>query len=243
MILSSASCRPFFAFLQKKAKIKKIAAILVFLLSTSATDLHAQYNDEFHNLTGGLVGGINFSQVDGDGYKGYSKMGYTGGGVLFLPFGEMEMPITDATIALSMEVLFTQKGSKGTGAILGGAFSNQKINLQYAEVPLQLNLYRGARKSGFGAGFSIGYLASSEETIDQGNVTGVKPGFAFKKFDLNFVLTGNLHLWNGFFLSPRFQYSMLSVRNNNSRYGGRNEQFNNVVAIRLMYLFKRTSGY
>lgn len=234
-MLSSEGRRSSFSFFQKKAKIKQIASILVLLLSTAR--LHAQYNDEFHNLTCGLVGGVDFSQVDGDGYKGYSKVGYTGGGILMLPFGEMDMPITDATIALSLEVLFTQKGSKGAGAITGGI--GQNINLQYAEVPLQLNLYRGARKSGFGAGFSIGYLASSEETIDQLNGTVIKPGYPFKKFDLNFVLTGNLHLWNGFFLSPRFQYSMLSIRDNNGRYGGRDQQFNNVVSIRLMYLFRR----
>jgi hypothetical protein len=224
----------------KAVKVNKIASILVMLLSLLSFRGQAQYSEyheELHNLTGGLVGGINFSQVDGDGYKGYAKMGYTGGGVLFLPFGEMEMPIKDATVALSMEVLFTQKGSKGRGALTG--LVSQDINLQYGEVPIQINLYRGPRKSGFGAGFSIGYLASSEETIDQGNGQIIKNGLPFKKFDLNFVLTGNLHLWNGFFLSPRFQYSMLSIRDNNSQFGGRDQQFNNVVAIRLMYLFKR----
>jgi hypothetical protein len=224
----------------KPHKVSKIASILVlllFIVPLGARAQYSEYHEELHNLTGGLVGGIDFSQVDGDGYKGYAKMGYTGGGVLFLPFGEMDMPIKDATIALSMEVLFTQKGSKGRGALTG--LISQDINLQYGEVPIQLNLYRGPRKSGFGAGFSIGYLASSEETIDQGNGQIIKNGLPFKKFDLNFVLTGNLHLWNGFFLSPRFQYSMLSIRDNNSQYGGRDQQFNNVVSIRLMYLFKR----
>ena len=228
----------------RPVKVNKIASILVMLLSLLSFGAQAQYSEyheELHNLTGGLVGGINFSQVDGDGYKGYAKMGYTAGGVLFLPFGEMEMPIKDATIALSMEVLFTQKGAKGIDPIPNSNVLSQNINLQYGEVPIQINLYRGPRKSGFGAGFSIGYLASSEETITTSNSSTpiIKNGLPFKKFDLNFVLTGNLHLWKGFFLSPRFQYSMLSVRNNNAQYGGRNEQFNNVVAIRLMYLFKR----
>ncbi len=242
MMPRSEACFSPFHPHQKPAKVKKIAVILVLLLSTVVFRVQAQsYNDEFHNLTGGLVGGVNFTQIDGDGYKGYDKIGFTGGGVLFLPFGEMEMPITDATIALSMEVLFTQKGAKGRGAV-GGIF-NQDTKLQYGEVPIQLNLYRGARKSGFGAGFSISYLASSEETIDLGYGTVEKNGYPFKKFDFNFVLTGNLHLWNGFFLSPRFQYSLISIRDNNSRYGGRDQQFNNAVSIRLMYLFKRTSGY
>ena len=240
MMLSIQDCYCPSALAPRAVKVNKIASILVVLLSLMSFGAQAQYSeyhDELHNLTGGLVGGINFSQVDGDGYKGYAKMGYTAGGVLFLPFGEMDMPIKDATIALSMEVLFTQKGSKGRGALTG--LISQDINLQYGEVPIQINLYRGPRKSGFGAGFSIGYLASSEETIDQGNGQIIKNGLPFKKFDLNFVLTGNLHLWKGFFLSPRFQYSMLSIRDNNSKYGGRDQQFNNVVAIRLMYLFKR----
>ena len=234
-------------FPKKPAKVSKIALILMLLLTMGQLPLHAQYSEyheELHNLTGGLVGGINFSQVDGDGYKGYAKLGYTGGGVLFLPFGEMDMPIPNATIALSMEVLFTQKGSRGLDPIANSSVLSQNINLQYGEVPLQLNLYRGPRKSGFGAGFAIGYLASSEETITTSNSMNpvIKNGLPFRKFDLNFVLTGNLHLWNGFFLSPRFQYSMISVRNNNAQYGGRDQQFNNVVAIRLMYLFKRMEG-
>ncbi len=240
MISRSEACILFPLIRQKPAKVKKIAAILVFVLSIAGFNAQAQYNDEFHVLTGGLVGGVDFTQVDGDGYKGYGKTGFTGGGVLFLPFGEMEMPIDNATIALSMEVLFTQKGARGRGSVPGGVL-NQDIKLQYGEVPIQLNLYRGTRKSGFGAGFSISYLASSEETIDFGSGTIEKNGYPFKKFDFNFVLTGNLHLWKGFFLSPRFQYSLLSVRDNNSRFGGRDQQFNNMVAIRLMYLFKRTS--
>src|SRR5690606_39022291 len=196
-------------------KISKIASILVFLFSTLAPKVQAQYyNDSYHRLTGGLVAGINTSQVDGDGYKGYKKTGFTGGGVLFLPFGDMDMPI-DATIALSLEVLYTQKGAFGPDLIPGTSFKSQRINLHYAEVPVQLNLYRGPRKSGFGAGFSVAYLGFSEETVERTNGPVIKDGMPFKKFDFNFVATGNIHLWKGFFLSPRFQYSLASVRNNN----------------------------
>lgn len=218
------------------SKISKIASILIILLSTCGHLVHAQYyNDDYYRLTGGLVGGANISQVDGDGYKGYDKLGFTGGGVLFLPFGDMEMPL-DATIALSLEVLYTQKGAIGPDVIPGTSFRSQEIRLHYAEVPVQINLYRGPRKSGFGAGFSIGYLGFSEELVDKGGGVVIKDALPFNKFDLNFVLTGNIHIWQGFYLSPRFQYSLISVRNNNGAYGGRNEQFNNVLALRLIYL-------
>jgi len=228
-----------------RAKGSKIAAILFLILCITVTNqMHAQeYRPEYHDLSAGLVGGVNFSQVDGDGYKGYGKTGFTGGGIIYLPFGQVDLPF-DATIALSMEVLFTQKGAKGDGAIPNSSVLNQKINLQYAEIPFQLNLYRGPQKSGFGMGLALGYLASNEETIEQSGGIVLKNALPFNKFDLNFVLTGNIHLWNGFFLSPRFQYSMLSIRSGSedAGYGGRNSQFNNVVALRLMYLFGKISG-
>lgn len=229
--------------IKRPAKITQIALIVSMLLMVVIYNAQAQsYNEEYHLPTAGLLAGLSISQVDGDGYKGYNKAGITGGGVLFVPFGDMDMPV-DGTIALSMEVLFSQKGSRGVSPIPGAGVLSQKINLQYAEVPLQLNFYRGARKSGFGAGFGIGYLATAEELVDRGGGQVIKNGLPFRKFDFSFVLTGNIHLWRGFFLSPRFQYSMLSVRNNNGMYGGRNEQFNNVVSFRLMYLFRRGNGY
>lgn len=221
-------------------KGSKIVAILLFILSVAALQSNAQeYRPEYHNMTAGLVGGIDFAQVDGDGYKGYDKMGFTAGGVIFMPFGQLENFPLDATIALSMEVLFTQKGSKGDEPAPG--VQSQNINLQYAEVPFQLHLYRGPRKTGVGMGLSVGYLAISEETVVTDQGVSLKNGNPFNKFDLNFVLSGNIHLWNGFFLSPKFQYSMISVRDNNGQYGGRDQQFNNVVALRLMYLFKNDS--
>ena len=241
-MLQTRKNNPSLSYHKKTAKIKQIAAILFFLLSTVAPNLHAQeYIEEFHAPVAGLVGGTTFTQVDGDGYKGYNKVGITGGGVIFMPLGQLDLPI-EGTVALSMEVLFTQKGSRGRHLIPNTNIVRQDINLQYAEVPFQLNFYRGPRKSGFGAGFAVGYLASSEETVDDGSGIIIKNALPFRKFDFNFVLTGNIHVWKGIFISPRFQYSLVSVRNNNAKYGGRNEQFNNAVAIRLMYLFNRTSG-
>lgn len=229
--------------LPKQHKVRQFTVMLVLLIFWGYGSAHAQREDEaLYSFTGGLVGGINFSQVDGDGYKGYGKMGYTGGGILVLPFRNADLPFENTTIAMSLEVLFTQKGANGNRQILPDVLS-QQINMQYAEVPVQIGLYRGPRKSGVMAGLSIGYLGFVEETIDRGNGVILRNALPFRKFDLNFVLTGNLHLWKGFFLSPRFQYSMISVRNNNGRFGGRNEQYNNVVALRLMYLFRRVDRY
>jgi hypothetical protein len=227
----SLPCR---SFLPNKST--KIAVILALLFLGFISPLKAQYYGEpYTALAGGLIGGINFSQVDGDGYKGYDKLNVTGGGIIYLPFRNMDLPI-DGTIALSMEVLYTQKGSKGNTPVLG--IKSQTINLHYGEIPIQVNYYRGARKSGFGLGLALGYLGFSEETIDGKANTD----FPFHKFDLSFVLTGNIHVFKGIFVSPRFQYSMISIRDNEGGYG-RSQQFNNLFALRLMYLIGSKSGY
>lgn len=212
---------------------------LFFFLQSSAAFGQYRNNPEYEELQGGLVAGLNFSQVDGDGYKGYKKTGFTGGGILYLPFGnDIGLPF-DATLALSLEVLYEQKGAHGSGSILNSNVTAQNIQLHYAEVPIQINLFRGTRKSNFGMGLAIGYLGASEETIEEENQTTLKPGYPFHKFDLSYILTANIHIWNGFFLSPRFEYSLLSIRNNNGRFGGRNQQFNNTLSVRLMYLVGR----
>lgn len=224
-------------FLVPRPKIKHFAVLflpIVFLCSRSA----AQYNPEYHYPTAGLIGGVDFTQVDGDGYRGYNKVGWTGGGILFLPLGDVDMPI-EGTVAFSMEVAYTQKGASGKGFIPTGGIQAQDIRLHYAEIPIQINLFRGARRSGFGAGLSLGYLGFSEETVTDLQGTQLKPGLPFRKLDFSFVLSGHIHIFKGLFVSPKFQYSLLSVRNNNGQYGGRDAQFNNLVALRVMYLFKR----
>src|SRR5690554_5720067 len=218
-------------------KIKKLPLILFMFLSTTTFGQFYANHDYYNRLIGGVVGGVGFSQVDGDGYKGYDKLGFTGGGILYMTMGDVNLPF-EGTVAFSFEVMYSQKGAKGKGGVPNGGITAQQIQMHYGEIPIQINIFRGTRKSNIGTGFSLGYLGFSEELIT--TITGeeIKDGYPFRKLDLNYVLTGNIHLWKGIFLSPRFQYSMISVRNNNKRFGGRNEQFNNMWSIRLMYLFK-----
>ena len=196
----------------------------------------AQYDYDHPRPVGGLLAGANFTQVDGDGYKGYNKISPAGGGILYLPVRNAGLPV-EGTLAWSMEVLYSGKGAFGQGSGAATNVQRQKISLVYAEIPLQLNYWRGPRKSIYGAGFAVGYLGASEEEIS--TVSGQTYNFPFRKLDVSFIATANFHIGYGFFVAPRFQYSLASIRKPDAALSsfGRPEQFNNVWSVKLMYLF------
>jgi len=144
-----------------------------------------------------------------------------------------------SNIAAAMEILYTQKGSKGNAPINNGPFNidHYSINLNYAEVPLML-YYMDKHRHHFGAGVSYSQLISTNEkaTTNPDQHT-VFTNYPFHKGDLNFIISGNLHIYKGFILGARFQYSLLPIRTNVPPGYGRNEQYNNMWVIRLMYMF------
>jgi hypothetical protein len=222
-------------------KIRKLAALVVAVLlgnsyseEAKAQNPSSYYIEEPRTFYGGLLLGANFSQVDGDSYAGYHKVGLNAGGIVYTQF--------DEHLALSLEILFSQKGSRGhrvqESGQQGTYITTYKIDLNYAEVPIQLN-YFDRRKSHFGAGLSYSQLITAKETIEtippDPNLVGKV--FPFKKADLNFILGGNLHLIKGLFLNARFQYSLIPIRKDIPPGYGRSQQFNNLWTVRLMYLF------
>ncbi len=213
-----------------------VLALLALPAVSRAQNPSSYYEEVPRTFYGGLLVGTNLSQVDGDAYAGYHKVGLNVGGIVYTRLGEH--------LAASLEILFSQKGSRGhqdqqvgnTAAFITG----YRIDLNYAEVPIMLN-YFDRRRSHFGAGFSYSQLISGEEKIQvtQGTQTTEldASAYPFKKSDVNFLLSGNLHLVKGLFLNARFQYSLLPIRKDHYPGIGRAEQYNNLWAVRLMYLF------
>ena len=196
------------------------------------------YIEDPRTFYAGILAGANFSQVDGDSYAGYHKVGLNAGGIVYTHIAP--------NLAASLEILFSQKGARGhrTQESGAGTFINAyRIELNYAEVPIMLN-YFDKRRSHFGGGFSYSQLITAKETLETNPPQ--QPGtpsyidleqYPFRKMDINFVLGGNLHLYKGLFLNARFQYSLVSIRKNTPPGYSRADQFNNLWAVRLMYLF------
>lgn len=232
------------------SKSKKLRAFIfcAFIFNFfSAKIVHAQeepegggyYLDQKRVFYGGLIVGANFTQVDGDYYAGYHKTGLNVGGIEYAQLKEH--------LALSLEILYSQKGSKLSSddpirtAIVNGTTyytTNYGININYAEIPVMIN-YFDKRKSHAGVGFSYSRLVSATENL----TTYPSPPpidlskYPFKPGALDALVGVELHLIKGLFLNVRFQYSVVPIRTNVPPNFSRSKQYNNMYTVRLMYLF------
>jgi len=214
---------------------RNICLFIAVLLLSSIHHVAAQssyYIEEPKLFTGGLVLGGNFSQIDGDNFAGYNKAGLNAGGIVYVRI--------DEHIAASLEILYSQKGSRARDPIAvatGYSYSDYRISLNYAEIPVMIN-YVNKRKSNFGLGFSYSRLAFSSESFTSYPAQIFDESqYPFKKSDLNFLIGGNFHLWKGLLLNIRYQYSLFSIRNSLPQTSENAPQFNNMWVVRLMYLF------
>jgi len=184
----------------------------------------------------GAVGGANFCQVDGDSYAGYHKFGFNFGGIGYLRMYRH--------LAMSFEILYSQKGAKSDGARYSPTDSttiikDYSIDLKYAEIPLMIN-YFDQRKSHFGMGISYSRLVNGTEEMN--TLPGTTYDFTkypFKKASYDFVAGAQLHVWKGLFFNIRFQYALFPLRTVSPPELSRaQKQYNNMWTVRLMYLFK-----
>lgn len=229
-------------------KSKKFGAYLLFtfLLIAFGSSVYAQDDDEPQGMYletprvfyGGLLVGADFCQVDGDYFAGYHKVGLNVGAIGYAQLKRH--------LALSMEILYTEKGSKSTidrevSSQGSGVFITQYgITANYAEIPVMVN-YFDKRKSHFGVGLSYGQLVHSNEVLVTAPAAAGEAidlnKYPFRKSELEALAGFELHLVKGLFLNVRFQYSILPMRSDIPPTFARATQYNNLFVVRFMYLF------
>lgn len=184
---------------------------------------------------GGIVFGGNITQVDGDTYSGYHKIGIQAGGSVNVNFTHW--------FGIGMEMLYAQKGSRGANVkeslALGTYFDKYYLNLNYIEIPLLLR-YRMAFADIEG-GISYARLVSSKEWVDADVPVVIKPELnSFRPDDYNYVAGICVHLGNHWQAGARYQYSVQPIRTwdrlpaRYSQYGV--NEYNNVVVFRIRYI-------
>lgn len=200
---------------------------ICMVLKTSAQD-----DDEHFRfiLTLGFVG----SQVDGDTYGGYNKLGVCAG----IHANRKMAEKTEFSIGLS----YIQKGSRSNPTIQNPNY--YILRLHYVEVPWML-IYNYKTKYRFEAGISGAYLFNSFEANSQ---VGVYKG-SLKKYDFCYNFGAGYKLSDKAFFNFRYSYSLFPIRDYNKNvYLGNFWQrtfgrglYNNVVQVSFNYILAPNS--
>lgn len=198
----------------KKSSIILITSIL-FVLSLSKA-MAQPFN-------AGLIAGATFSQIDGDRYYGYNKVGLTAGGYVSLPFSNH--------FALQMELKYTQMGAHSSvKEVREYGYPEYDLRLHYAEIPLMLRFT--IKRFAFEAGFSLDFLLKYRGEID----------YSTELWKMNFFsATGNFgihfNITDHFGVGARMMYSILPMQTNPTPQYWFDHSYNKVIQATVTYNF------
>jgi len=187
-------------------------------------------------ILGAVSVGMNLTQVDGDEFFGYNKIGLNVGPMIIVPFGK------NRNWSVSMELLYTQKGSYHRGATDSTSF---RLQQDYVEVPLLVHFTDKKLISG-GVGFSYGQLINYKETKNNVFDSLFQYQTPLSNNDISVIADLQIRLWSKLWANLRYQYSMKSNRtvvvvdpNVYPRDPLTRYQYNNVISIRLTWVFNQ----
>ncbi|MDX2248616.1 MAG: outer membrane beta-barrel protein [Bacteroidia bacterium] len=156
------------------------------------------------NFSGGLVLGINASQIDGDNFKGYHKRGGTLGGYVNYRFSK--------TFSVQPEILFEQLGSRSRDdrfTVLGGTAVDLKINS--LNIPLIL-MFRHPIVMGDNTELDVDWClgASLGVRTNWRDVHGNSPEINFlRRYDSRLIAGLDIPLGTYLIINGRITYSLL----------------------------------
>lgn len=136
--------------------------IIGAMCALSVAPVNAQSEERRENFEFGIKAGINASNVwdeQGDDFRADTKAGLVGGVFFGIPIGEF--------IGIQPEILFSQKGFKGSGSLLGFPYSFSRTT-SYLDIPLQLQL-KPSEFITFVAGPQFSYLLEQKDVYTFGD--------------------------------------------------------------------------
>jgi len=201
----------------------KRTGLLIFMVLVITGNAWSQ------RFEGGILGGFNGSQVDGDTYKGYNKPGILAG-------IWVQTDLAPA-VFVGMDLNFSQKGARNK--INPKDPKKYIMRLNYADLPVFIGFRTNDYISVIG-GISTGYLISSAEYNENGKFPpeDQKP---FNNFDVQPFVGFQFNILEKITLDLRLAYSVLPVRGKpeNDLWYWRQNQFNNVISTALYYRIGR----
>lgn len=200
----------------------RIILLLIFLLGITCKSSFSQ------RFEGGVLGGLNATQVDGDTHKGYHKAGIVLGGYVQTDISR--------NLFAAMELKFAQKGSRNIDSLATDGQIKYIMRLNYAEMPVYLGI-RTSEKTTLIAGASFGYLISGTEFNDFGKFPPEDQN-PFNAFDLEAMIGFRFQITDRLFLDLRGARSVIPIRSkfeDADLYYWRDNQFNNVLTTTVLY--------
>lgn len=185
----------------------------------------AAYSQAFE---GGVLAGLNASQVDGDGYSGYHKPGMVAGAYVLTHLSR--------TVFSGMEIRFAQKGSRKNPNPKTGDQTVYKMRLNYIDLPVYLGVHT-SQKSSILAGLSAGYLMSGADYDNYDKVIPPPGQPTFNNFDFQGFLGFRFQMTDRLSVDLRGAYSLLPIRDKPGEVLSYwlKGQFNNLLSTTLLY--------
>ena len=182
---------------------------------------------------GGLLGGFTASQVDGDSYAGFDKLGLQGGVFINISFRN--------NFGAQMEIRYAGRGArKPTSSEDTEVY---KLALHYIDLPLMAT-YTFRKKVVFDLGIVPGYLfaRNGEENggpVDESWFVG------FKKTDIAWLVGVNYKITENIFVNVRYSYSLTAINDNvhaissygpiGNLFGYNSGDYNNYLTLGVYY--------
>ncbi|MBI9038068.1 MAG: PorT family protein [Bacteroidales bacterium] len=202
-------------------KLFRLFIISLFLLFGIITKSQIVFN-------GGIMGGLVGSQVAGDTYSGFDKLGFSGG-----VFANLEI---SSHSLLQMELSFIQKGSRFNPEPEKGLFDEYIMRLNYIELPV-LFQYSFLKKFKAEAGIGCDFLLSHFEEKNHQSVAD-NP---FREMNLNLIFGLYYAIDEKFSVNFRTNNSVTGLRKNKQgvpRFGSYG-QYSDALVLSIYYQINR----
>lgn len=172
---------------------------------------------------GGLLLGINASQIDGDSWYGYNKAGLNGGAFIYTQL--------QSKWAVQMEIEYSAKGSASQKK--DSLTIRRKFVLRYVQIPILVK-YDFAKYFQAQAGVSFGYLFYA----------GQNDGYGYEKLNLDLkpletalCIGVNFAYFHPLDLNLRYSYSVMPIydRYPGASYAYGDAWYNNIFSLSIYY--------
>lgn len=178
------------------SKFNRSLVVLLLCVSSIANGQNAE-----EGFTLGLRGGIIASQVAGDGWGGFDKIGFLAGANIERKFAENK--------GFEVGLQFIQKGSVKNSDPDNGDFQSYKLALSYIEMPILYKFYQSPFI--YDVGFAGEFLINTKEIDNDGIELDSRD--QFNDVSLAFHLGLEYEIADRSYLNIRFTNSLSPIRN------------------------------